>query len=890
VYKARDTRLERIVAIKVLPPTLSQDEHSRQRLEREARSISSLNHPHICTLHDIGHQDGTDYLVMEYLQGESLADRLDKGPIPTEQLLRYASEIADALDKAHRAGIIHRDLKPGNIMLTKSGAKVLDFGLAKEASVKAAISDATMTLMTQGSPPLTAEGAIVGTFQYMAPEQLEGKGADARSDIFSFGCVLYEMATGKKAFTGKTQASLIAAILTMEPQPIPTLVPTRPPALDRVVKTCLAKEPDDRFQSAYDLKLQLNWVAEGSSQTAQDTALPNPLLPERAAWLISAVLGVSLIGVAVGWWRSTVPPPQRSLTRLSAVLPPGIRVARYTGGFQLAISPDGTHLAIIEEYSRGGPPGSATGTLLATRRLEHDDFAPVSGAEGANMPFFSPDGQWIGFFAAGKLKKVSVQGGSPVTLCDAPTLPVGASWGDDDNIIIADRTTGLMRIPSGGGAPTPLPISNRAPADTYYLFPEVLPGSKAVLLTLQPRGQSPDDSEIDAISLRTGQRQTIVTHAFFSRYLASGHLVYMRQNTLYAVQFDPDRLALGGASQPVIEDVFLPGLSASAEFASSQTGTFVYLSGRSERPQSIFWLESSGRIQPLPLPAGFYFTPRFSPDGERLAFASRLRASSRENDLWIHDVDSGTTSRLTNLPGANSQPVWTPDGSGIVFESLLAGTSMYWVRSDGVGEAQRLTQDNTRRTPTSFSPDGKRLVYTQAGPGAGAGIWTAPFEGDRDHPRLGKPEPFLQESFLQYSGNFSPDGHWLAYVSLETGIPEVYVRPFPGPGPKRQVSTSGGFSPIWSDAQRALFFTALDRRIMFADYTVTNGSFVAGKPRVWSEKPGIPAPTSISALTPDGKRFAVVLYADGTAEPMNYVTVLLNFFDELHRRTAIPNK
>jgi serine/threonine-protein kinase len=884
VYRARDTRLDRIVAIKVLPQTLLQDPGSRQRLEREARAISALSHPHICTLHDIGHQDGVDYLVMEYLEGETLAERLQKGPLPPDQVMRCGMEIAGALDAAHRRGFVHRDLKPGNIMLTRTGAKLLDFGLAKAAPLPAA--GANLTAEVTRATPLTQEGVVAGTFPYMSPEQVEGKEVDARSDIFSFGSVLYEMATGRRAFSGSSQISVASAILEREPEPISALRPLTPPTLDHAIHICLGKDPEDRWQSARDLLLELRWVTEAASQAGAGATAP--VASHRPghgllAWLTAAMLAVAAIIATVGWWRAVSTAPPLPPIRLSVELSPGRTIDRF-GGAQLALSPDGTQIVVAESDDSGN-------RRLAMRSLDQSTFVPISGAESARVPFFSPDGQWIAFFADGKLKKIAAHGGMPVTLCDAPNFIRGASWGDDGNIVAAfnQGSSGLVRVPSGGGAPIPVTRFSTEKAEATHAWPQVLPGSQAVLFTAYGTGNY-EDAEITVVSLKTGERKTLQRGGFYGRYLPSGHLVYLQQNTLWAAPFDLSRLAVTGAPQPVLEEVN-GNFFAGGDFGFSQSGTFVYVNSRAEPsiPHSIWWLDSTGQTKPLCVTPGRYENPRLSPDGKRLAF--ELAPAMAQADIWVKDLERDITTRVTRLPGRNNWPVWTPDGKSIVFSSYLQPASgIYWVRADGAGEAQRLTDGKTMQSPCSFSPDGKRLAYYQwSADFRISEIWTAPVEGDRDHPRLGKAEAFLRSSFYETLPAFSTDGRWLAYSSNESGNRELYVRPFPGPGGKSQISTGGGSHPIWSRDGRKLFFLTPDWRIMAVDYSAQGDSFAAGRPLLWSQKNlaflGGNYPYD---LAPDGKRFAVVMNPGAAVEQnlrsTDSVTVLLNFFDELRRK------
>ncbi len=854
VYRATDTRLNRTVAIKVSAARFT------ERFEREARVIASLNHPNICQLYDVG----PDYLVMELVEGPTLADRIRQGALPPEEALAIARQIAEALEAAHEKGIVHRDLKPGNIKIKPDGTvKVLDFGLAKAAEEPPAIADPSNSPTVTMSP--TRAGVILGTAPYMCPEQARGKPVDKRADIWAFGCVLYEMLTGKRAFTGETTSDILASVLKEEPSW--SRIPAR---VQPLLRRCLVKDPKRRLRDIGDAMP----LFEGAPEQAA----------ERRPWLWIAITAALAIAAAMGWWRATrslLLPPQ-PLMRLSVNLSPGEGISE--NGNQVALSPDGTRIAV--SVREGGK------YHLAVRRLDEGQLAPLSGTEGAWTPFFSPDGQWIGFYviADRKLKKIAVQGGAPVTLCDCP-YGSGASWGDNGDIVMALNAgpAGLARIPSGGGTPTGVTEVSKEKRERAHIWPQVLPGSQAVLFTAAGFG-SFEEANIDVFSFQTRRRKTLVRGGYFGRYLPSGHLIYIHQNALFAAPFDLSRLSLTGAPQALLQDVSLTGLQGSAnlDFSSAPSGfgTFIYLSRAAEAAQSIFWLDNTGKTQPLYPPPGSsvasrFSTPRFSPDGKRLAF--RILEPGSEGDIWIRHLDRGVVSRLTHLFGAS--PVWTPDGANLLFESRLPDFHLSWIRADGSGEPQRLTDDKIRRVPGSFSPDGKWLAY-----GQGNAIWTAPVEGGSEHPRLGKAERFLQTPFSEMEPAFSPDGRWLAYVSDETGSYEVYVRPFPGPGAKWPISTGGGQFPIWSRNGRELFFIAPDRRIMVAAYTAKGDSFASGKPRVWSEKRLLDRPYGIFDLAPDGKRFAVILNADGTSEPLIHFTVLLNFFDELRRRVPAGGK
>jgi serine/threonine-protein kinase len=856
VYRARDTKLKRDVALKVLPEAFASDPERMARFQREAEVLASLNHPNIAQIYGVEERA----LAMELVDGEA-----PKGPLPFDDAWKIASQIAAALEYAHDRGIIHRDLKPANIKVTPDGAvKLLDFGLAK-----AFTSQREPQTSAENSPTLTIRatevGVILGTAAYMPPEQAKGKSVDKRADIWSFGVVLYELLTGERAFQGEDVSETLVSVIRDQPD-----LSQVPPKARKLLGRCLEKDPKKRLRDIGEAAFLL----EHAPVTALSASRPG-----RLPWALAGALALALIVASVLLYNATRPASLRPLIRLNAEIAPDTPLARggSVGANMLALSPDGARLALTLQGADGK-------IRLYTRLLNQGQVTPLFGTENASTPFFSPEGQWIGFFADGKLKKISVEGGAAVTLCDASGL-AGASWGDDGNIIAAlSPTDALSRVPSAGG--TPVPVTKLNGGEITHRWPQVLPGSQAILFTASTQRGIYDNASVDVISLKTGERKTVARGGFSARYLATstgtGHLIYLHESTLFAVPFDSSRLAPTGSPAPVLEDVSSTS-AAGGDFAFAQNGNFVYLFGKGMRAGwSISWVDSLGKTQPLHAPPRLYFTPRFSPDGKRLAFS--MQSGSGE-DIWVKDLDRDTPSRLTFLPGTNRWPVWTPDGKNIVFQSTNpSAPGLYWVRSDGSAEAQRLTDGKLNETPYSFSPDGKRLAFYQLG--NNSDIFTAPIEGDPGHPTLGKAELFLGTPFVEVDPAFSPDGRWLAYRSNESGTFEVYVRPFPGPGGRRQVSNGGGRFPLWSRDGRELLFENVDQHIMAVGYTANGDSFAAGKPRVWSETRLRDLGIFLNFdLAPDGKRLAAFLADDvGGEKPFTHLTFLLNFFDELRRR------
>jgi Tol biopolymer transport system component len=854
VYKARDTRLERTVAIKVLPPHLSSSEEMRQRFEREAKTISQITHPHICALYDVNREGETEYLVMEYLEGESLADRLGKGPLPSEQLLRYGIEIADALDKAHRQGIVHRDLKPGNVMITKSGVKLLDFGLAKfQAGGRESVSSSVSRLATemQKSQPLTERGTVLGTFQYMAPEQLEGKDADARSDLFSFGAVLYEMATGKKAFSGSSQASLIGAILRDDPPAISEVAPMTAPALNRVVKTCLAKDPEDRFQTAHDAKLQLQWIAEGGSQAG----LPAPVVArrknrEKLAWAVAAV-AIAAAGLATfGYVRRSPAPASRVR---SFLLPPEkteFDISSINGVGSLTVSPDGRLVTFGAKNTDGKP-------VLWIRPLGELVARPVPGTEGASFPFWSPDGRFLAFFAGGKLQKVDLEGAPPVALCDAPNGRSG-SWNRDGVILFSpDTTTPIYRVAASGGAATPATKLAPANSETTHRWATFLPDGRHFLYMAGSHGAGVK-SESNAVylgSLGSNDRKLVQQGRSNVAYSA-GRLLFLRDRVLLAQPFDPDSGRLSGDPVPIADNVQYDPSYFRGLFAVSENGVLVYSAGAPAAKPRLFQFDRAGKPvgDPIGEPSG-YRSLGFAPDGQRFV-AGIEDPTTGQPDLWIFDT-RGVRTRFTF--GGGDGPLWSYDGSRIAYAKLEKGVGVIYAKpAAGGGQESLLFRGDRPASPDDWSRDGRYLLVDLAPTGGKTktDVWVLPLNGGE------KPRPFLETEFDERGASFSPDGKWVTYTSDESGRSELYVVPFPGPGGKWQVSTDGSLGGGWFKDGKEILYGTLDSVVMSVDVKVGPSGPEFGAPKTLFKAP---ANATAFAITPDAERF-LVAYPPGNAE------------------------
>jgi eukaryotic-like serine/threonine-protein kinase len=813
VYRARDTRLDRTVAVKILPAHLSSNPEAKQRLEREARAISSLNHPNICTLHDIGHQDGTDFLVMEYLEGETLADRLMKGALPSELVLRYGIEICEGLEKAHKNGVIHRDLKPGNIMLTKSGAKLMDFGLAKATPAHEPPPSSSLTMTLSGTlsgpsagQPLTAQGMVLGTFQYMSPEQLEGKEADARSDIFGLGAVLYEMASGRQAFTGKSQASIVAAILASDPQPISAVQPMSPPALDRVARTCMAKDPDERWQTAHDVKLQLQWIAEAGSKAG----IPAPVaakrrVSHRLAWAVAAVATAAAIAFALGFvLRAAVPAHPLRVS----ILPP----EQHTfDPLSIALSPDGAKLAFVAAAAGGAPQ-------LWVRPLDSTAAQPLAGTDDAGFPFWSPDSRSLGFFAQGKLRIIDSSGGAVQTLADAPQ-PRGGAWGADGTILYTpDSTSAMLRIPAAGGTPSHA-IGDEKTATTIGSprWPAFLSdGKHFIFFQFAPDNSGRGNIHLGALD---SQQDTILVDSDYRAQYANAHLLFVRGGNLMTQTFDEKKLKLTGNPVPIAEQVRGETRGAAA-FSLSSDGKLIFAGGQATT-LDLAWYDRSGKKGDI-IDSGTFQDAHISPDGKKVSAARADAAGHLE--IYIYDLVRGTKSQFSFSQSRDDDPIWSPDGNTIVFDSARNGKiDLYTRPANGARQEELLYHDDSDKYAGSWSSDGKYIVYETIA-NTRISVWVMPMLGDR------KPFAFMQEKYNVRFPVFSPDTKWMVFTSFEAGHPQVYVVAFPKPAGKFLVGE--GQEPVWSRNGKEILYLDDHSRVASVEVTAHGDSVDLGKPQI----------------------------------------------------------
>jgi eukaryotic-like serine/threonine-protein kinase len=870
VYKTRDTRLDRTVAIKILPSHLSENAEAKQRFDREARTISALNHPHICTLHDVGHQDGVDYLVMEFLEGRTLGDRLRAGPLPIDQVLKYGIEICEGLETAHRSGVVHRDLKPGNIMLTKTGAKLMDFGLAKTSLASpAATSGLTATLTTPpGSHPLTAQGMVVGTFQYMSPEQVEGKEADARSDIFALGAVLYEMHTGKRAFEGKTVASAMAAVLERDPAPISSVQPMCPPALDRLVKTCLNKDPDERWQTAHDVKLQLRQISEGGSQAGiGSTPATAPVASARKWPSYLRWLALSLIiaaAAAAGFFAHRPRPAARIWGGLNIVGSLGEE-----GSFVL--SRDGTQLA----YVASDPQGRV---LLWVRKLDSPKGIPLDGTEGLEYPFWSADGHNLGFFAEGKLKRIDTAGQNLQIVCDAQNGR-GGSWNQDGVIVFAPNAVGgLSKVNAAGGIPVPI---SQTSLSVNHRFPYFLPDGRHFLLTYAYSKDGKDGIYLG--SLDSPEIKLISPGPSSDAAYASGYLLLVREGKLWAQPFDVRGLRVTGDPFLVADGVRWAFDRRAADFSVANNGMLVFLAtiGSGQR---LVWFDREGREQGVAVPdignpTSGLMAGTLSPESDRVAVA---RARGAGSDIWIYNLKTGLGTRLTFTDDFNESPVWSSDGKSVVFTRNLTDHYELRLKSvSGAGEEQVLVKTPGNVIASEWSHDGRYLFYGAdifAASGKTQGLALPMSGNDR------RPITATSSTGNVFPGYFSPDDKWLAYISDESGPFEIYATTFPAHAGKWQLSTAGvdgALGVLWvgKGPETEVIYRDLQSHLISVPVREEGASLSQGAPRVLLGGRSLASSRFID-VSRDGKRILVGLPQENASTPL---TLLLNWTENLRR-------
>jgi eukaryotic-like serine/threonine-protein kinase len=871
VYKARDTRLDRTVAVKVLAqPQASPEE--RQRFEREARTISRLSHPHICALYDVGREGETDYLVMEYLEGEPLSDRLDRGPLPLEQTLRYGVEIAEAMDKAHRQGVLHRDLKPANVMLTKAGVKLLDFGLAKAIEpVRLPSEQSALQTVSGKAGNLTKEGTILGTLPYMAPEQVEGHEADSRTDIFALGATLYEMATGKRAFSGATQASLISSILRDEPKPVSQILPMSPPALDRIIGTCLAKEPDHRWQNAADVGLQLAWLAGGEAEQppAQARGLSN-----APRWLLGLAAAGVLATAALTALLTLRPPsnPPATPIRFAVRAPVGTRFAWIPQQNLFAVSPDGRRLAFVARSADGRD-------FLWVRSLAEPSAVTLPGTEGAAAPLWSPDSRFIAFFSDGKLKKIDSSGGPAITLCEAGGDYPAGSWGSEHAILFAAATQPFISlVADGGGTPSVVLKADASRQERAIRSPSFLPDGRHFLyLASSPTEKRP---YVRLASIQGGKTVSLLTNCSRAQYVPgdpndpasgrSGYLLYAIEGNLLAQPFDGRQLRLVGDPIPAGQEIWPHALIGAGPFSASNNGV---LSSRGPAsPARLVWIDRAGRETGSVAPAGGFESLRLSPDSLRVA-VSRSNPRSGLKDLLIGDLSRGVLTRLDlDSDSDHSQPAWSPDGTRIAFgiRSWNDPRILHWLALRGSGSPEPILPPGGIQRAEDWSPDGRFLLYFGARTEGGSGLWVVNLEGEP------KPRKLVSGTTDPAYAQFSPDGHWIAYCSPESGRSEVFLTPFPEPGERIRVSVSGGSRPRWKRDGREIYFLSAANE-MIATPVRLAANVEIGQPRPLFRID--PAGWRDYDVTPDGERFLAVVVvpvqdADAIAVTANWLSLL----------------
>ena len=865
VYLARDTQLGRDVAIKVLPSSLAADAARLRRFEQEASAAGALNHPNILIIHHVDTHDGAPYIVSELLQGETLRQRMSGAALAQRRVIDYATQIAHGLAAAHEKGIVHRDLKPDNIFITKDGrVKILDFGIAKLTQPEGTSSQTEIPTRRVDTDP----GVVMGTVGYMSPEQVKGRPVDHRSDIFSFGAILYEMLSGRRAFYGESAAETMSAILKEDPPDLSATNQNISPALERLVNRCLEKNPEGRFHSASDLAFALEALSGSTPVSTQTMPTPSPfgaskfrkLLP----WAIAGVLALALLITLAFTLSSLRRAPERANVIRSTILPPpNTNLPAFTN---FAVSPDGLRLAFVA-------PGSSGHAMLWVRPLDALTAQSLAGTEEAAQPFWSPDSRFIGFFAQGKLKKIDASGGPPQRICDESN-PRGGTWNRDGTIVFALSLGPLYRVSASGGAPTPITKLDESRGQISHRWPWFLPDGHHFLYSALV---SPGQNEKNGIYLGSldSNEQRLIFHGFTNVVYASGHLLFVREGTLMAQRFDEKSLQLMGDAFPIAERVDFFGGTVRGIFSASENGVLIFQSG-SEGRNELIWFDRSGKQIGRVGDLGFYRDARLSPNGEKLA-AAILNPQAGGLDIWLYELARNVPTRFTFGSGFTAAPLWSADESQIVFSSNQKGQyDVYQKAANGNGSEELLFQSDEIKNPTSWSADGRFIAFTNTDRKANTkdDLWILPLFGDR------KPYPFLQTPFNEFDAQFSPDGRWIAYVSDESGNNQVYLAPFPGPGGKREVSRDGGTEPRWRGDGKELFFVAADKKLMAAAVDVKADTLEIGNAQPLFETRPTASPGTHYDVTRDGKRFLVQMAGEGGSPPL---TLVVNWTADLKK-------
>jgi len=866
VWKAVDSALSREVAIKILPDLFARDAERLSRFEREARLLASLNHPNIAAVYGLHEAEGARFLSMEMIGGEDLAHRLQAGQIPVEEAIRIALQVAEGLEAAHEHGVVHRDLKPANIQVTPDGrVKILDFGLAKALTGETSTTSADPSLSPTVAAAGTMAGVILGTAAYMSPEQAKGKTVDRRADIWAFGAVLYEMLAGRKLYDGETISDILASVLKTDPD-FEALPAATPPALRSLLRRCLEKDPRSRLRDIGDARIALEEILSGGPGPAETPAMmPAAPATRRSAWVVAALVAVvaALAGATATWMLG--PAPSRTMPYHLEVSLSGDLPLLQIQGSAVALSPDGEYLAYVT-----GTPSDVSATKLHVRYLGRLEDTELSGAQGAYNPFFSPDGQWVGFVTPNELKKISISGGTPLTLCPV-SLSRGAAWGEGGTIVFAPSpSSGLMRIPAAGGQPTEL--TKLAEGETSHRWPQFLPGGRQVLFTSYTSGDR-NAGRIEVVDVDTGKRTVLQQGGTYGRYVASGHLLYINGGTMFAAPLDLGTLKLTALPAPVLQEIS-NSIEGGAQYDVSRNGTIVYLTGQvAGARNTLVWADPQGRMTPVSSVRREYQTPRLSPDGKRIATVITADGNA---DIWVHDLERDTQTRLTFDEARDLYPVWSPDGRYVYFTSSRGGKwGIYRKRSDGSGDEDLVMESEVETDVYSVSPDGRFLAYHDQS--TAGDPWVLPLDGEKREPRR-----VFQSGSADGDPVFSPDGRWISYDSDESGRWEVYVRPVEGGGGKWQVSAQGGEFARWSRDGRWLYYRERSGGVWRVPVKVTSDSIEAGRPeKLFEVDAGIQQDWDVSG---DGQRFLFVqteTAAGGGGG--NKAKLALNWFEDLRK-------